>query len=419
VTILGVTTGCGGGDSDAVLEPGPGVGVVDPTETAVIVATVRDTQGAPVANTAVTIYEIGEQQPAKQGDVVTTDAQGRATFDQLKPLTSYSLAINNPTYADQVANATTRDENQTQYVSTTLIERSDPITVQIDNGATIDAGEGLVLILQPGSFVNGEGEVVTGEIQAEITMVDVTSPTESAAMFGRLVGEQTNGESTPLYTFGQFEFHFTQNGDELQLGGEFTANLELPIFQMVRPNGDPVSIGDSIQLWSLDEVTGDWIEEGIVTVVASDESPTGLVGVGAVDHFSTWNVDEPTSFSKELRFELVNKFEQDIIDETEAGINDLFVCAEVVVQGAGVFAGYGGTICDNQLDEDAFGDDASVEFDDGVLSVVVPNSVNTWIVTPLYDGVRQMDLQVVRSDNGASSINFGWRFTGTNWVPFQ
>lgn len=56
-------------------------------------------------------------------------------------------------------------------------------------------------------------------------------------------------------------------------------------------DGSAIAIGDTIPLWSLNEDTGIWLQEGVGTVVASTESPTGLAMNATVGHFSWWNCD--------------------------------------------------------------------------------------------------------------------------------
>lgn len=51
-------------------------------------------------------------------------------------------------------------------------------------------------------------------------------------------------------------------------------------------------MGDKYPLWSLNEKTGKWVQEGEGTVVASSASPTGLALRVEVTHFSWWNHDD-------------------------------------------------------------------------------------------------------------------------------
>ncbi len=60
-------------------------------------------------------------------------------------------------------------------------------------------------------------------------------------------------------------------------------------------DGSLVKAGDTTPLWSLDETTGGWVEEGSGTVVASATSPSGFALRAEVTHFSWWNADDSRS----------------------------------------------------------------------------------------------------------------------------
>jgi len=71
-----------------------------------------------------------------------------------------------------------------------------------------------------------------------------------------------------------------------------TADIEIPIFITTNPQtGNAVEVGDSIDLWYLNEVTGIWEQEGSGVVVVNTSSPTGLALKATVSHFSWWNCD--------------------------------------------------------------------------------------------------------------------------------
>ena len=83
----------------------------------------------------------------------------------------------------------------------------------------------------------------------------------------------------------------TQGGRRLNLAPGRSATVELPIYTPYHEPDRPVVVGDTIPLWSLDESTGHWTQEGSGTVVASADSPTGLAMRAVVGHFSWWNCD--------------------------------------------------------------------------------------------------------------------------------
>ena len=100
---------------------------------------------------------------------------------------------------------------------------------------------------------------------------------------GDLSAQRTDGSSTMLLSYGMTAVNLTDNnGNKLQLKEGSEATLTFPI---------PVSMKDnlpaSIPLWSFNEKTGLWEEEGLAEL-------KGDVYVGKVKHFSWVNLDEPS-----------------------------------------------------------------------------------------------------------------------------
>ena len=77
-----------------------------------------------------------------------------------------------------------------------------------------------------------------------------------------------------------------QDEEELQLAPGKTAIIYIPVYT------SGTYAGDKIPLWSVNEENGMWVQEGIGTVVNSDESPTGYALKAEAGHFSWWNCDD-------------------------------------------------------------------------------------------------------------------------------
>ena len=93
-----------------------------------------------------------------------------------------------------------------------------------------------------------------------------------------------------IASYGTTEFVLTQGGRRLNLApGQTRRSSCRSTRRTTRPG--PIVIGDTIALWSLDEATALWKQEGTGTVVASADSPTGLAMRATVGHFSWWNCD--------------------------------------------------------------------------------------------------------------------------------
>src|SRR4029079_10287374 len=108
---------------------------------------------------------------------------------------------------------------------------------------------------------------VSGTVQVAITPIDVGADVHSFP--GRFEGLRQDGTSTLILSYGTVEFSLTANGQPVQLAPGRTATIEIPSYAGKHVDGSLVKAGDAIPLWSLDETTGAWIEEGSGTVVAS------------------------------------------------------------------------------------------------------------------------------------------------------
>ena len=230
------------------------------------------------------------------GEVVTTatsDSDGEFT---LTAVTAQELVLNfsSPNYANQVLPVTMPDlKSITVPLEVTVIERGAVQMINIDAGGTLNGNSGASVTLTAGSFVDANGAAVTGNIDAQITPVDVSNGQTLAAFPGDFSGvEEMSGTETAIASLGTVEYIFTQNGEPLQLGNGATAEIEIPIYTAIDPlSGNPIEMGDEIALWSLSEDTGIWEQEGTGVVVANTASPTGLALKATVTHFTWWNCD--------------------------------------------------------------------------------------------------------------------------------
>lgn len=232
------------------------------------------------------------------GEIITTvmsDADGAFV---LTAATEQDLVLNfsADNFADQILPVTMPDLKSIAIpLDITMIERGAVQSIDIDVGGTASGDNGAKVTLSAGSFVDQNGAAVTGNIDAQITPVDISNPVLLAAFPGNFSGiEEGTGMETSIASLGTVEFNFTQNGTPLQLNTGSTAEIEMPVYTAIDPRtGDPLEMGDDIPLWSLNEDTGIWEQEGSGTVVANTDSPTGLALQATVSHFSWWNIDVP------------------------------------------------------------------------------------------------------------------------------
>jgi len=141
------------------------------------------------------------------------------------------------------------------------------------------------------SFVDANNQPVTGLIDMSITSVDVSNSAELGAFPGEFSGTGDGQPTSTIISQGTVEYTFSQNGVPIQLSESATAFIELPTHSLQYPGGEPISIGDTIPMWSLNAETGLWEQEGEGTVVASVKTTAELALQGSASHFSWWNCD--------------------------------------------------------------------------------------------------------------------------------
>ncbi len=141
---------------------------------------------------------------------------------------------------------------------------------------------GATLKIEANSVVQENGTEYTGQVEVFAHWYDPQSLATASTMPGDLRGVDFENNEVILETYGMVSVELIgANGEELNLKENTTATLEFPIV------GLQESIApEQIPLWSLNEETGYWIEEG--KAIKEDN-----VYKAEVSHFSFWNCDYP------------------------------------------------------------------------------------------------------------------------------
>ena len=255
--------------------PGPAaVGSVD------TLAVVRDATGTPLAGVAVAVVNGAAN--------ASTGANGRATLATARgaPVT---LKFSRSGYADQFKRFTLPVAAESGYIEVTMLAREPARTLaDAAAGGTLGGKHGARITLPPASLVDANGNPVTGPVQIAMTPVDVAA--EARAFPGRFEGVGPDGTEGLILSYGTVEFILTQNNAPVQLAPGRKATIEIPVYTALNRDRTPVRVGDTYPLWSLNERTGTWVQEGTGTVVAG-ATPSDLALRGEVTHFSWWNHD--------------------------------------------------------------------------------------------------------------------------------
>ena len=254
------------------------------TPTAQVTGLVKGIDGLPLAGASV-----GVAGGASQG---VSDAQGRVSLT-VNAGPAVALRVSRSGYADQThVLQLPAGVGSDGYFEATLMPRAAALTLaDAAAGGSLAGSDGARITLPPNALVNAAGVAVTGPVSVTLTPVDINNPAALPAFPGRFEGLNPDGARTPIVSYGTVEFTLSQGGQPLQLRPGARATIELPLYAGANLNGSLLVAGGTLPLWSLDERSGQWVNEGTGTLVASSLSPTELVMRAEVAHLSWWNAD--------------------------------------------------------------------------------------------------------------------------------
>lgn len=237
---------------------------------------VKDTEGNPVADVTV----------STGSSVATTNASGLFSFSKVDVVANRSVVrFTKSGYFDVVRSVEVENEDNWNVVicKKDNSEFSSKATYASSAPKDLEAAKMKVSLEQDGYVTDATGKAFFGEVNAEMVYLDPNNENFSDMMpGGDLAAVRTDGSESQLVSYGMTAVNLTDNnGNKLQLKDGQPATLSFPI-----PEGMTENPPSTIPLWSFNESTGLWEEEGEATLV-------GDVYVGQVHHFSWWNLDYP------------------------------------------------------------------------------------------------------------------------------
>jgi len=212
-------------------------------------------------------------------------------------------------------------KNKSGFVRMQLLTKGETGVVSAASGGEVATNDGGKIILPANGVVAAaNGSVYTGQVHVSIKNID-PSATENfqAGMPGDGRATDSVGHLKALRSYGAVAVELTgDNGQALQIAQGKTASVFIPISSSLA-----ASAPQSITLWSFNESTGLWKQEG--TAVKKDNTYCGNTS-----HFSFWAGAEGVP--------LVN-FKARVVD---ASLNPLsHVPVSITVAGMPLNAGYG------------------------------------------------------------------------------
>lgn len=273
--LIAALTACGGGGGGGSPPADP------PAQRATVTVRVVDVLGFSREGAAISVVGTGEA-----GSV--TDTAGTAELEiaaEADVLLRVALADHTEQFRPLRVAA-----GQSALIEVAVLARAPALTLpDAAAGGTLTGRNAVKLTLPPDALVDAaNGTPVVGPIEVRMTPVNTGSHEISAFPGG--MRAISNGTSGNLATYGPVEFQLTQNGRPLQLAAGQSATIEMPLHATLWPDGRTIAVGEKMAVWSLDETSGIWHQEGEGDIVTS-RSATGLALRAQVTHFSWWNPD--------------------------------------------------------------------------------------------------------------------------------
>ena len=244
---------------------------------------VRDASGTPIEGVSI----------VSGSSAATTNTDGFFEFDQIQVVSVLNdrsvVRFSKAGYFD-VVRSMDADDDAADGASWEVVmckkENNDFTSIKTYSSSsdqTLQAGEMKIDMPQDGYKVDGTGAGYTGKVKSEMVYLDPNNE-RFAEMIpgGDLAAVRSDNSSAQLVSYGMTDLNmYAENGDKLQLKDGCKAKLTFPI-----PAGMGENPPASIPLWSFNEQTGLWEEEGSAAL-------QGNVYVGEVAHFSWVNLDYP------------------------------------------------------------------------------------------------------------------------------
>lgn len=244
---------------------------------------VRDASGTPIEGVSI----------VSGSSAATTNTDGFFEFDQIQVVSVQNdrsvVRFSKAGYFD-VVRSMDADDDAADGASWEVVmcrkENNDFTSIKTYSSSsdqTLQAGEMKIDMPQDGYKVDGTGVGYTGKVKSEMVYLDPNNERFSEMMpGGDLAAVRSDNSSVQLVSYGMTDLNmYAENGDKLQLKDGCKAKLTFPI-----PAGMDKNPPASIPLWSFNEKTGLWEEEGSAQL-------QGNVYVGEVTHFSWVNLDDP------------------------------------------------------------------------------------------------------------------------------
>ena len=238
---------------------------------------VKDTNGSPLAGVKV----------GSGTAVTTTDASGAFALSDIEVVNGRTVVdFTKEGYFDVVRsyNEASKDKWEVVMVSSENSAITDNATYASTDAQTLSTVDGMEVKMPADGYKDAKtGKDYTGTVNTDMLYLNPDDDNFADMMpGGDLAAVNSDKETVQLVSYGMTKVEMTDNnGNALQLKDGKEAQLTFPIPESLKDNTPA-----QIPLWSFNESTGLWEEEGVATLQNG-------VYVGTVKHFSWVNLDWP------------------------------------------------------------------------------------------------------------------------------
>ena len=214
-------------------------------------------------------------------NTTTTDSRGLFRFNNIQ-LDKYSAVITvEKTGFFKGYRVFSASANNTNFVKLKLVPKALIGNIDAASGGSVSLPDNSKITLPAaGVVVRSTSQSYTGSIKVYVAAIDPTSADISQIVPGSFQAIDANNYRVVLTSFGMLAVELEgSNGEQLQIATGKTAKLRFTIPSSLRSTAPA-----TIPLWSVDETTGVWKQEGSATKGTDYYE-------GDVSHFSFWNCD--------------------------------------------------------------------------------------------------------------------------------
>lgn len=210
-----------------------------------------------------------------------TDSRGLFRFDNIQLDKYASLVTAEKTGFFKAYRVFSASASNTNFVKLKLVQKTLIGNVDAATGGSVNLPDNSKIILPAsGVVIKSNNQNYTGSVKIYAAVIDPTSTDIAQIVPGGFQGIDANNYRVILQSFGMLAVELEGNsGEQLQIAGGKTARLRFTIPALLRSSAPA-----TIPLWSVDETTGLWEQEGNATKGTDYYE-------GDVSHFSFWNCD--------------------------------------------------------------------------------------------------------------------------------